>query len=132
MPFSHAKMNAPLVEMALRAAVARYSASGSHTIEFWLAVLTGVSIVSTGWTCVVLRTINRLCRSAADPETRTTWARRAADGHSLPLGVRLAYGLWRRTNAGDWPHELLSLGEWIALGTLIGATGGFLAYFVQG
>lgn len=101
---------------------------GGRPIEFWLAVLTAFGIVVFGWLCVALRVVNAWCAPAADPEWRV--AVRGASVGSRRDGIRL--GLWRRFGAGEWPREWLSLGEWTALGSLVGATLGMVFSVVGG
>ncbi len=101
-----------------------------HSIEYWLEVLTATGIFCFGWTCVLLRIVNRLCHDAADPSVSTRWANEEARGRQLSIATRLKRWLWLWTNAGDWSRDSISLGEWTGLGSLIGVTAGFVAHLV--
>lgn len=103
---------------------------GAHTIEFWLSVLTSTGILSFGWTCFALKLVNRLCDAATDRPDETDLERVIRLGRSRR--ARAADWLWRQTNAGAWPKEVLSIGNWVASGTVIGATTGFFAYLMRG
>ena len=108
------------------------TATGGHPIELWLTVVPAAGVLAFGWFCVALKAINRLCRDAADPATQAAWFTNAARGQRPKMRQRIAWWLWFRIEAGAWSGDLLNLGRWMTVGTLAGATVGFVLYLVIG
>jgi hypothetical protein len=109
-----------------------HAATGARPLEFWLTVVPAAGILSFGWFCVALKAINRLCRDAADPATQATWLANTARSQSPKTPQRIAWWLWSTIEAGAWSDDFLNLGRWITVGTLAGATVGFVIYLMFG
>lgn len=101
-----------------------------HTLEDWLTVLTAVGLLAGGYACLVARTLNRACRVAARPALWIESVYEPQQG-KLTRWQRAVWAVSVRTNAGAWPRDRLSLGEWTAAGTIVGATLGFVGYWIH-
>src|ERR1700722_1784246 len=99
-----------------------------HAIEFWVTVPPAASTFAAGWICLVARAANRWCHVAANPEAAAR--RRLAKGERRAPSRHISSWLWRRTGAGGWPSEALSLGEWMGGGALAGLTFGIGCYLL--
>jgi hypothetical protein len=105
-----------------------HAATGGRPLEFWLTVVPAACVVGLGWLCLGLKAINRLCRDAAQPAIRAGWIRIEARGQRPRWHQRIAWWLWSAIKAGTWPDDMFSLGNWIAVSTVIGLTTGFVLY----
>jgi hypothetical protein len=106
--------------------------AAGHPIEYWLAVLTAFGLVLFGWLCLGLRVVNAWCAVVVDEDRRAAVGASRAPGRRQRRRDVIRLVLWRATGAGAWPREWLSLGEWTALGSLVGATVGLAFYAAQG
>jgi hypothetical protein len=88
--------------------------------------------VSAGWLCVVLRAVNALCATAKDPSWRVAVVTARVSGVDVAFRDSVRFDLWRMSRAGTWPAERLSMGDWTAWGSLLGASFGIIVYATQG
>lgn len=101
-------------------------------IEFWLTVPTAIGLLSAGWLCVLLRAVNAGCAVANDPAWRVVIVVARASGAHVPLYDSVRFDLWRISGVGTWPKDRLSMGDWTAWGSLLGASFGIIVYAIQG
>jgi hypothetical protein len=104
------------------------SASAGHGIEFWLAVPAAAGLLTCGWICLLMRAVNALCADAGDPAWRVAFLAARVSGAPVRRRDAVRFALWRSVRAGAWPPEKLSVGEWTALGSLLGGTLGLLFF----
>lgn len=102
--------------------------SAGHGIEFWLAICTAAGLAVSGWLCLTLRAVNALCAVAADPAWRVAFVTARVAGAPVARRDAVRFALWRSLRAGAWSREALAVGEWTALGSLLGATVGAVLF----